>query len=84
MLKKRVTAVHHIGEKFKAVAARLKKDEKKGFTVQDFIDKEMKKEGAAEEATAAAGNDNNAPLNPQPETKVDESVPVAAKAMDVD
>jgi hypothetical protein len=30
------------------------------------------------------GNNNNAPLNPQPTTAVDESAPANAKAMDVD
>ncbi len=103
VLKKRVTAIHHIGEKFKyeggekrktvifkflffvrAVAARLKKDEKKGFSVQDFLDQEKGKEGDGAAASATAGNDNNAPLNPQPETVVDESVPAPTKAMDVD
>jgi hypothetical protein len=80
-LKRRVLAVHHIGEKYKAVAARLKKDEKKGFTVQDFLDKS--KEGEA--ARAEAPHDNNAPLNPQPETKVDDTPTGAVKpSLDVD
>lgn len=81
-LKRRVMALHHIGEKFKAVAARLKKDEKKGFTVQDFLD------GTAQQQATSprpSGNDNNAPLNPQPETTiVDEPTTKPNKTEDVD
>lgn len=65
------------------MAARLKKDEKKGFSVQDFLDSDKAKR---EEETpgSSGGNDNNAPLNPQPSTPVNESAPAVAKADDVD
>ncbi len=78
-LKRRVLAVHHIGEKYKAVAARLKKEEKKGFTVQDFLD-----QTAAEKKPEEPTHDNNAPLNPQPATPVDEAPAPAPASMDVD
>lgn len=45
-MKRRVLGIHHIGEKYKAVAARLKKEEtKKGFSIDDFIAKEQAGEG---------------------------------------
>ena len=74
--KRRVLGVHHLGEKYRAVAARLKKDEKKGFSVQDFLD--------GKQEPTSPRTEGPADLNPQPETKVDESSPAAAPAMDVD
>ena len=63
--KKRAQGIHHIGEKYKAVAARLKNDKKKGFTVQDFLDENNKKtqdrpNGPEDEE----GNDNNSSPTP--------------------
>jgi hypothetical protein len=81
LLKRRVLAVHHIGEKYKAVAARLKKEEKRGFSVQDFLDQ------AAADKTAPDGetpHDNNAPLNPQPSTPVDDAPAAAPASMNID
>merc|ERR1711991_704608 len=78
VLKRRVQAIHHIGEKYKAVAARLQKGKKGGFSVQDFLDEEAKKSegrpnGPEDEPKKqpSANNDNNAaataPSEPEPE-----------------
>merc|ERR1711916_243157 len=42
VIKRRVMGIHHIGEKFKVVAAKMKKEEKKGFTVEEMMGAEKK------------------------------------------
>lgn len=46
-MKRRVLGIHHIGEKYKAVSNKFKKDEnKKGFSIDDFIAQSKKESGA--------------------------------------
>jgi hypothetical protein len=63
--------IHHIGEKFKVVAAKMKKDEKKGFTVEEMMNADKKDQPNGPESSPRKNNnnnnnDNNAPANPDP------------------
>ena len=67
VMKKRAQGIHHIGEKFKAVANRLKNDKKKGFTVQDFLDEEKKKQDGRPNGPDNSNNEPAAAPEPEPE-----------------
>ena len=80
-LKRRILGIHHIGEKYKAVAAKLKKGEKGAFTVQDFLDAEKKKADGTSPASPRQSpntknnNNNNNNNNAQPAAGADGGPP---------
>ena len=65
------------------MAARLKSDKKKGFTVQDFLDKEGDEETSPRKTQSApagaSSNDNNAEPAPEP-AAADPAPPAPANA----
>ncbi len=96
-IKRRVLGIHHLGEKFKAVAAKLKKEEKKGgFSFDDFIAKEndaagdsksprspRSTAGAEGEGKSAAGGAAATPASAA-EPVVETAPPLVKKADDID
>lgn len=77
-LKRRVLGIHHMGEKFKAVAAKLKKEEKKaGFSFDEFLAKEG--DAPADGVKSPRSPRGNARPTGAPDTATDPAASAAAE-----